>query len=168
MNILELELNKAVESYNRHRNIKKVSNELGYSESKIRKLLVTAGVNFSPKHFIIKELFDDGYTVKEIAEKLKISKKVVNDYVPYRIFYYNDDKYRAKQTILNRRVIQRKNALHNIEDKVTLLKAFSEHRKYKYKYTDEGICIDDALFSLESDEVKKIINRIVEDYLGKN
>ena len=67
--ILKLELNKVTESYNKHKNIKKVSIELGYSESKIRKLLTTANINFSKKHHIIKQLFDEGYSVKEIANK---------------------------------------------------------------------------------------------------
>ena len=162
--ILKLELNKVTESYNKHKNIKKVSIELGYSESKVRKLLTTANINFSKKHHIIKQLFDEGYSVKEIANKLNMSEKVVNDYVPYRNYYYNDDKFRAKQTILNRKVMQRKKALNNVEDKDFLLKAFSEHRKYKYKYSNEGIYINNVLYSFETDEVKEIIRRIISDY----
>lgn len=154
------ELDRVIEAYNQYHNIKKTSISLGFSRSKTRKLLTTAGICFSSKAEKILNLYNQGYSVKQISDKLKLSIKTINEYVPYHTIN-NSDSTRSKKTIANIKSIQRKKALENPSDTLNLLKAFSEHRLYKYIYSDQGILINGELISFDDPRIEELMERIV-------
>lgn len=72
--------------------IKATARELGISEVKTRKILIThdklEGCEMADK---VKTLLAEGLTVKDIAGKLKVSEKLVNNYIPYTKTIYGDE-----------------------------------------------------------------------------
>lgn len=47
------------------------------------KTLITAGLYTNKKHKEIKEMLEQGKTIEEISEQLKMSQKKINVYLPY-------------------------------------------------------------------------------------
>lgn len=90
------------------KSIKATAREVGLSEVKTRKILITHdkldGCEMADK---VKVLLADGLTVKEIADKLKVSQKLVSNYTPYMKTIYGEEpspnalrirKHRSKQS----------------------------------------------------------------------
>ena len=64
--------------------LRQTSRELGLSESKIRKILIDAGVYTSDRQEEIRVLRSKGLSPNEIADRLKISVTAINAYLPYQ------------------------------------------------------------------------------------
>jgi len=71
------------EEYKSTKNIKQTAKNLGLSDEKIMKTLITAGLYTNKKHKEIRELLEQGKTIDEISEQLKMSQKKINVYLPY-------------------------------------------------------------------------------------
>ena len=73
--------------------VNKTAKELGVSVGKVRKMLITLGLWSNYRSDQIGKLYKEGLTVSEIAEKLRISEKTVNAYLPYsKGDYLGDDR----------------------------------------------------------------------------
>lgn len=156
------ELDSVIEVYNQYHNVLSTATVLGYSRSKTRKLLATAGILLSKKSKMILELYNKGHNVKEISDKLKLNIKTVNEYVPYHV-YSKKDELKSKKTLANEKSKIRKNALNNSDDIIGLLKAFSGHRYYKYEYCDDGIIINNELINFDDERTKRLVDKIIGD-----
>ena len=74
-----------IKTYNETGSIRRTAKECGYSDQKIRKILLSAGINLeSERTQEINTMSTAGMTISEISAKLKISKKAVNSHLPYR------------------------------------------------------------------------------------
>ena len=71
------------EYYKNTSSIKKTAKNVGLSEEKTKKILITAGLYTSEKHKEIKELLEKGKTLEEIAVQLNISQKQIRAFLPY-------------------------------------------------------------------------------------
>jgi predicted DNA-binding protein YlxM (UPF0122 family) len=71
-----------LEAWNLQGSIKGVSKLTGYSNDKIIKELSTLGIVINDTHKDIMELYNKDLSVIEIANRLKISPKVVRRYLP--------------------------------------------------------------------------------------
>ena len=73
--------------------INKTAKELGVSVGKVRKMLITLGLWSNYRSDQVGKLYNEGVTVSAIAEKLMISEKTVNAYLPYsKGDYLGDDR----------------------------------------------------------------------------
>lgn len=73
--------------------VNKTAKELGVSVGKVRKMLITLGLWSNYRSDQVGKLYKEGLTVSEIAEKLRISEKTVNAYLPYsKGDYLGDDR----------------------------------------------------------------------------
>lgn len=68
-----------IKSYNAEGSIKKVAALFRVSEQKVRKVLIDAGAYERQ----VNDLYEQGYSVENIAEKLRVSKSTVSAYLPY-------------------------------------------------------------------------------------
>lgn len=95
------DLKLIVETYMSSGSIKEVSRCTGLSHSKIRKILLSAGVKpDNPRTTQIQDLYSSGMSIEDIAHELKISTKAVNAHLPYtRKGYKPEDKPPKKQNI---------------------------------------------------------------------
>lgn len=64
-----------IKSYNAEGSIKKVAALFRISEQKVRKVLIDAGVYESDMSIQVNDLYEQGYSVENIAEKLRVSKE---------------------------------------------------------------------------------------------
>lgn len=69
-----------IKSYNAEGSIKKVAALFRISEQKVRKVLIDAGSDMAIQ---VNDLHEQGYSVENIAEKLRVSKSTVSAYLPY-------------------------------------------------------------------------------------
>lgn len=98
-------INETVELYNSGLSLRKTAEKLSISPMKVRKILLTAGVYTSAMHKGIKELYDAGYSINEIANIFHMSTSNVYNYLPYESVIYNmkeksvnaDRQYRYRQ-----------------------------------------------------------------------
>ena len=73
--------------------VNKTAKDLGVSVGKVRKMLITLGLWSNYRSDQVGKLYKEGLTVNEIAEKLRISEKTVNAYLPYsKGDYLGDDR----------------------------------------------------------------------------
>lgn len=72
-----------IKSYNAEGSIKKVAALFRVSEQKVRKVLIDAGAYESDMSIQVNDLYEQGYSVENIAEKLRVSKSTVSAYLPY-------------------------------------------------------------------------------------
>lgn len=86
---------QVVSAYNRLGSIKDVAAELETSTVKVRRILITLGLWSSSTSMKIGGLYEKGMSVKEIAEKLYMSEKDVQAYIPYSKGAYGKDTYDA-------------------------------------------------------------------------
>jgi len=75
---------KVIDAYQNCKSLKKIAAELNISEVKVRRILITAGLWRSKTSDAVKELLDQNLTVAEVAEKLCMSEKNVQAYMPYK------------------------------------------------------------------------------------
>ena len=80
-----------IDSYRNGKSIKKIAAELNLSEVKVRRILITAGLWRSKTSDSIKVLLDQNLTIAEIAEKLCMTEKNVQAYMPYKKGIYLTD-----------------------------------------------------------------------------
>lgn len=67
-----------IKSYNAEGSIKKVAALFRISEQKVRKVLIDAGAYESDMAIQVNDLHEQGYSVENIAEKLRVSKSTVS------------------------------------------------------------------------------------------
>lgn len=72
-----------IQSYNIEGSIKKVAALFRISEQKVRKILIDADLYESDISLQVKDLYEQGFSVEGIADKLKVSKGTVSGYLPY-------------------------------------------------------------------------------------
>lgn len=82
---------EVVKAYNAGMSIKEIAGWNHVNGHKIIKLLVTAGVYTSDTYDKIKNMREEGKTEEEIANKLNLGKKAMNDYTPYKKGVYNSE-----------------------------------------------------------------------------
>lgn len=72
-----------IQSYNIEGSIKKVAALFRISEQKVRKILIDAGEYEIDMSIQVKDLYERGFSVENIANKLGVSKGTVSGYLPY-------------------------------------------------------------------------------------
>lgn len=72
-----------VQAYNTEGSIKRVAALFRISEQKVRKVLIDVGEYESDMSVQVKDLYEQGFSVENIADKLGVSKSVVSGYLPY-------------------------------------------------------------------------------------
>lgn len=72
-----------IRAYTTEGSIKKVAALFRISEQKVRKVLIDAGEYESDMSIHVKALYEQGFSVEDIADKLKVSKSAVSSYLPY-------------------------------------------------------------------------------------
>ena len=72
-----------IQAYNTEGSIKKVAALFRISEQKVRKVLIDADEYESDMSVQVKDLYEKGFRVEDIAEKLRVSKSTVSAYLPY-------------------------------------------------------------------------------------
>lgn len=81
-----------VKSYQKTGSLKETARLEKLSEQKVRKILITEGVYSTPRSDKIKELREQGISVREIEKRLGLSRATVNSYLPYEKGIYNADE----------------------------------------------------------------------------
>ena len=100
--------------------VNKTAKELGVSVGKVRKMLITLGLWSNYTSDKVGKLYKEGLTVSEIAEKLSISEKTVNAYLPYsKGDYLGDDRSDNALRLEKMREIKK---VATISDRVLLTK----------------------------------------------
>ena len=84
-------LEDIIEYYNHCESIKETARNFGLSEQKIRKVLINADLYSSQQIKIAKDMYESGLSAEEIAEKLNVTKKCVQSYLPYSKGMYCTD-----------------------------------------------------------------------------
>ena len=84
-------MEEIVAAYSRHNSIRKTAFELGVSESKVRKTLITCGVLEYKRTIMALEGLKKGKSLESIAKELECSVKVLNSYIPYTKGEYRGD-----------------------------------------------------------------------------
>ena len=79
----DVSIEEVCEAYKTTRSIKQTAKAVGLSEEKTKKLLISAGLYTSKKHEKIKVLLEQGKTLDEISEELKMSQKQIRVFLPY-------------------------------------------------------------------------------------
>lgn len=72
-----------IRAYGTEGSIKKVAALFRISEQKVRKILIDADLYESDMSVQVKDLYEQGFSVEDIADKLKVSKGTVSGYLPY-------------------------------------------------------------------------------------
>lgn len=84
-------MNKIIQLYESGRSIKAIAREIGLSEYKVRKILISEGVITSDYQAKINQLAADGKSAAEIAEILGASEKNIIQRLLYTKRQYNAD-----------------------------------------------------------------------------
>lgn len=104
---------KIVEEYKKNGSVGYTAELLGTNKTKVRRVLITYGLWSSKTTREVAALRDQGLSTKEIAEKLCLSEKAVQTYLPYTRVFKTDKsseatrckKYRdRKESAVNRQV----------------------------------------------------------------
>lgn len=82
-------ISHVLNTYNTIGSIKGTAKALNISESKLKKLLLSAGAYENETSLRIKELLDMGMDAKQIAEETGFTASTVNMYTPYSKGCYN-------------------------------------------------------------------------------
>ncbi len=81
--ILNHYIKAAAELYQENCSLREIAAELSLNPQKVRKLLITGGVYFSPIAEEIAECIRKGMAIEKIMEQTKLSRSSVNSYLPY-------------------------------------------------------------------------------------
>lgn len=81
--------NIVIADYKINKSIKSAARAANISESKARKLLISEGMIHYERTDALLSLMKEGLTIEQAAEKLNISPKVANSYLPYDKGEYN-------------------------------------------------------------------------------
>lgn len=89
-----------VNSYEHTQSVKDTASELGVSRNTVQRVLITEGLWESKRSKEVVALFKEGYSAQEISERLMLSLKCVQNYLPYTKGMRNeaitDDSVRSK------------------------------------------------------------------------
>lgn len=102
---------------NGHMKLNKLAEEFAMTLLKVRKILITAGVFETPISRQINDLLEQGCSIVEIQEKMKLSRASFQSYIPYRKAIYNLEE----KTLLAERLQkdrQRKSATAKMENAI--------------------------------------------------
>ena len=88
---IKMTMEEIVAAYSRHNSIRKTAFELGVSESKVRKTLITRGLLEYKRTAIALDGLKKGKSLESIAEELGCSIKVLNSYIPYTKGEYGNE-----------------------------------------------------------------------------
>ena len=81
-----------ISEYKESNSIRAVSRLFEISEQKVRKILIDADIYKTPLSIKIKKLHQEGRSIAEIGEILKVSTKTIHAYLPYsKVVYKIDD-----------------------------------------------------------------------------
>ena len=81
---------RIVESYKKTGSVKKTAEEIGTSVIRVRRVLITEGLWSSATSLKILELYNQGLSTQEIAQKLCYTEKNVQAFLPYKRGVYGD------------------------------------------------------------------------------
>ncbi len=87
---------EVIEFYSKNHSIIKTAQAAGISTVKTRKILITAGLWESETSLQIGELLTQGYTSQEIADRLYMSVKNVQAYMPYARGIYDTEEHSSQ------------------------------------------------------------------------
>lgn len=73
-----------------------IAQKFGVRTSTVRKILITAGLYTSKRQREVQKLYDQGLTIEEIGEKLKLSSSIVSSYLPLSAPLAKSTAYQAK------------------------------------------------------------------------
>ena len=79
-----------VDAYKEGASIKKIASDIGVSVTKVRRVLITEGLWSSRSSRKVGELLAQGLSTQQIADRLGISDKAVESYLPYSKGVYGD------------------------------------------------------------------------------
>lgn len=85
-------IDKVVSVYENTASVSKTALQVEMSTTKVRKILITKGLWSSKRSKQISELFHKGKSSSEIAEILKITRAMVQNYLPYEKGLYDEDE----------------------------------------------------------------------------
>lgn len=103
-------MNKIVNDYQHLGSIRAVAKKNNISESKVKKILISNGAYSTDLSERILGLHNQGKTAEEIEATLKITKKVINVYLPYCKGEYNSE-HPTKNALNIRRTRNKKKAM---------------------------------------------------------
>lgn len=155
-------LDKVNRIYKKRNRIVDVEKKLNISYSKALKLLVTSKAYVNEETKLAEKLYKQGLKTDEIAKIMNKSKRNVNEILPYHTFpkevsfKTNNAKYIEKRKM-------RLDAI-NKGDIFSILKEFEGFKNIKYKVIDDGVLIGEKKYSYKSDEVKQLIDKIVNTF----
>ncbi|BAL84751.1 hypothetical protein SELR_pSRC401000 (plasmid) [Selenomonas ruminantium subsp. lactilytica TAM6421] len=96
-----------VREYKASESIKEVARKSGLSFGKVRKILITEGAVRYERTDELTKLMQQGLSIEQAAERLGISTKLANNYIPY-----SKGEYRSDSPTLNalriRKCLERK------------------------------------------------------------
>lgn len=101
-------MNRIIQLYESGQSIKAIAREVGLSEYKIRKLLVSGGAIISDYQAKINQLLADGLTAEQIAEQLHVSVKAVIQRMPYTKGEHNADTPSVRKMCKNPLAVSRR------------------------------------------------------------
>lgn len=112
-----------VESYGRTKSVKDTAEELCVSRNTVQRVLITEGLWESKRSREIVKLFHEGYSAQEIADRLYLSLKCVQNYMPYTKGMNNENitedsiKSREKRERMKRALEgQKAKTMHGLQD----------------------------------------------------
>ena len=119
-----------VETYEELGSISAVVEKLHVSEVKVRRVLITEGLWSSRSSRQIAELMEEGLSATEIADKLSLTVKAVEAYMPYRRGLYDpehqspsavrSDEYRKRNAAVARKQVHSENSLFPAIDHIKM------------------------------------------------
>lgn len=80
---MSVEQSQITEAYKHIQAIKTTARVLGISAATVKRVILNAGLWHSDQSIRIRSLYEDGISVDEIANRLKISRNTVIGYLPY-------------------------------------------------------------------------------------
>lgn len=94
--------NKVQSVFSITKSVKKTSEQLNISRTKVKKILITLGLYTSMEIDNINTLLSNGYSKKEVCDLLNISMSFLNECTPYSKCLYHQEK-RTKQAFRSER-----------------------------------------------------------------
>lgn len=130
--ILNLLLKTVDEVFEEKQEIKATAHELGMSELKVKKLLITSGKIEYPQTGEIQALQRQGTSINEIQVFTGLSRASINAYLPYTKVPYKESEVSANADRCNL-YRRRKEAVHGIVNEDTLWQCVLLFQNYPFK-----------------------------------
>lgn len=73
-----------LQKYGKYKSIKRTAQECGVSEQVVKRILISEGICPSDRSAEVMSMYEQGMSVDEIADRLKIRPHSVISYLPYR------------------------------------------------------------------------------------